>query len=224
MAEAEIDQVATVKVTLELMINENSEVHEYFTDLLEKVSELEALDPPERRSKFRDLVEMGAFKFNNLDIRHFTQSQPQKPLPPPIFISRTKRRLKNTSKVVLEFESRGVFEGAPVLLQELDLLASNIINESDNAEVRGFKTNVEDLRESELFKNYMTLKKEFISKDPDFKTDSEFSAAKESVEEGEEILRERGEELAEINDKMESGEAKVDEVQNVLEKMSFDKT
>ncbi len=224
MAEAEIDQVAVVKVTLEMMINENNDVHEYFTDLLEKVAELEALDPPERRSKFRNLVDMGAFKFNNVDIRHFTQTQPQKALPPPVFISRTKRRLKNTSKVVHEFESRGVFEGAPVLLQELDLLASNIINESDNAEVRGFKENVEVLRESELFKSYMSIKKEFISKDPDFKTDSEFLAAKESVEEGEEILRQRGEELTEINDKLESGEAKIDEVQNVLDKMSFDKT
>jgi hypothetical protein len=224
MAEAEIDQVAAVKVTLEMMIKENNDVHEYFTDLLEKVAELEALDPPERRSKFRNLVDMGAFKFNNVDIRHFTQTQPQKALPPPVFISRTKRRLKNTSKVVHEFESRGVFEGAPVLLQELDLLASNIINESDNAEVRGFKENVEVLRESELFKSYMSIKKEFISKDPDFKTDSEFLAAKESVEEGEEILRQRGEELTEINDKMESGEAKIDEVQNVLDKMSFDKT
>lgn len=224
MAEAEIDQVAVVKVTLEMMINENNDVHEYFTDLLEKVAELEALDPPERRSKFRNLVDMGAFKFNNVDIRHFTQTQPQKALPPPVFISRTKRRLKNTSTVVHEFESRGVFEGAPVLLQELDLLASNIINESDNAEVRGFKENVEVLRESELFKSYMSIKKEFISKDPDFKTDSEFLAAKESVEEGEEILRQRGEELTEINDKLESGEAKIDEVQNVLDKMSFDKT
>lgn len=224
MAEAEIDQVATVKVSLEMMINENNEVHEYFSDLLEKVAELEAMEPPERRSKFRDLVEMGAFKFNNLDIRHFTQTQPHKPLPPPVFISRTKRRLKNTSKVLREFESRGVFEGAEVLLNELDLLESNIINESDNSEVRGFKENVEVLRETELFKTYMSMKKEFISKDPDFKTDSELLAAKESVEEGEEILRQRGEELTDLNDKLESGEAKIDEVQNVLDKMSFDKT
>jgi len=118
MSQAQIDQVAAVKASLELMVAENAEIHEYFKDLLVKVAELEEETPEKRRSKFKDLVSMGAFRFNGLDIRHFTQSHHQ-PLPPPLFYGRTKRRLGNTLKLVEEFARR---VGDQVEIREVDLL------------------------------------------------------------------------------------------------------
>lgn len=155
MGEEGIDQVATIKASLELLIGDNEEAHEYFNDLLEKLGELEAMEPEQRREKFKNLMEMGAFKFNGLDIRYFTQSQTNKPLPPPVFLTRTKRRLKNTGLLVEEFEKRGVFDNAAQLREELEMLSSHIIDENNTSEVMTFKKEVEGLRDSELFKGYM---------------------------------------------------------------------
>jgi len=224
MGEAGIDQVATIKASLELMLSENEEAHEYFTDLLEKMSELEALEPEKRRDKFKNLIEMGAFKFNGLDIRHFTHSQSNKPLPPPVFLSRTKRRLKNTGLLIEEFEKRGALEKAEELREQLELLSSHIIDEHDTSEVMKFRSEVEDLRNSDLFQAYMEQKKAFVHKDANFKADSEFIAAKESVEEGEEMLRQRGEELSELGDQIEKGEVDQEEATNMLDKLAYDKT
>lgn len=224
MTEMGIDQLAAVKASLELMVQENNEVHEYFTDLLEKLSELEALEPEQRRARFKDLSEMGAFRFNNLDIRFFTQAQPRKPLPPPLFLTRTRRRLKNTGTVVQEFGKKGVLADAEKLLEEIELLSSNIVNENDNKDVKGFKERVEQLRETEMFRSYMSTKKEFVQKDADFRSDTEFLAAKESVEEGEELLRQRGEELAELGELLDQGEMEVEKAQSILDDMAFDKT
>ena len=224
MTEGDIDQIATVKASLELMIGDIQEVHEYFTDLVEKLTELERLDPENRRHKFNNLVEMGAFKFNGLDIRHFTRSQTGRPLPPPLFFNRTRRRLKNTGIMVEEFKKRGILDQADHLLGEIEMLSSNIVNENDHHDVRSFKEKVDQLRESEAFQNYMNTRTGYIQKDGGLKTDSEFIAAKETVEEGEELLRQQSEELEEISARLDEGQVDPAEVANVLESMSFDKT
>lgn len=224
MTEAEIDQVATVKATLELMISETEEIHEYFSDLVEKLNEMEALKPEERRSKFKTLVEMGAFKFNGLDIRRFSRAKTAGPLSPPLFFSRTRRRLKNTTLMVEEFRKRELFGEAGQLLEEIEMLSSTIVNENDHQEVMSFKENVEALRDSDDFQKYVKARNSFIHKDTDLKTDTELIAAKETVEEGEEMLQQRNDELAGLSEQLESGEASTQDVGNILDKMSFDKS
>lgn len=224
MTEVEIDLVATVKATLELMISETEEIHGYFTDLVEKLAELEALEPDQRRGKFENLVEMGAFKFNGLDIRRFSRAQTSGPLPPPLFFSRTRRRLKNTTLMVEEFRKRELFGEAAQLLDEVEMLSSTIVNENDHQEVMSFKEKVEALRDSETFQKYVKARNTFIHKDTDLKTDTEFIAAKETVEEGEEMLQQRGEELSGLSEQLENGETSSEEIGTVLDKMSFDKT
>ena len=220
MAQESIDQVAAVKASLELMVAENGEIHEYFRDLLEKVSELDEQPVEVRRIKFKDLVGMGAFRFNGLDIRHFTQSQHQ-PLPPPIFLSRTKRRLKNTLTLVDEFDKRGLFAGAGQLRSEIDLLSSHIINESDAREVRAFRNEVESLRASNLFQEYLSIKGAFIKQDAELRTEAEYLAAKESVEEGEEMFRQRAEDLESLSRDIESGSLALEEAQARLDEMGL---
>jgi hypothetical protein len=221
MAQAAIDQVAAVKASLELTIAENAEVHEYFKDLLDKVAELDEETPEARRRKFKDLVAMGAFRFNGLDIRHFTQSQ-HAPLPPPLFLVRTKRRLKNTQTLVEEFARRGIFEDAEPLRTELELLSSHIVNEADLASVREFKARADALRESSLFRSYLDTKMRFIRKDAELRTDAEYLAARESVEEGEETFRQRGEDLEALTRDIASGALALDEAQARLDTMSLE--
>jgi hypothetical protein len=221
MSGSAIDQLATVKASLELMVSENSEVHEYFRDLLEKVSELDEETPEARRKRFKDLVQMGAFRFNGLDVRHFTQSQ-HRPLPPPLFLSRTKRRLQNTRLLVDEFAKRGIFEDAEQLRTELELLASHIVNEEDARDVREFKSKVDALRESSLFENYLETKTRFIRKDAELRADAEYLAAKESVEEGEEIFRQRAEDLDTLSRQISEGSVALEEAQARLDEMSLD--
>ncbi|MEE8435259.1 MAG: hypothetical protein V3S64_10775 [bacterium] len=224
MAEVEIDQLAAVKASLELMVSETEEIHEYFVDLIEKLDELDALEPGERRSKFQNLLEMGAFKFNGLDIRRFSRTQTAGPLPPPLFFSRTRRRLKNTTLMVEEFRKRELFSEAGRLLEEIEMLSSTIVNENDHQEVMSFKENVEALRDSDDFQKYVKARNSFVHKDTDLRTDTEIIAAKETVEEGEEMLQQRSEELAGLTEQLESGKASTQDIGNILDKMSFDKT
>ena len=224
MTEAEIDQLAVVKASLEMMIMETEEIHEYFADLVEKLDELDALKPEDRRSKFENLVEMGAFKFNGLDIRRFSRAQTVGPLSPPLFFSRTRRRLKNTTLMVEEFRKRELFSEADRLLEEIEMLSSTIVNENDHQEVMSFKENVEALRDSDDFQKYVQARNSFVHKDTDLKSDTELIAAKETVEEGEEMLQQRSDELAGLSEQLESGEASTQEIGNLLDKMSFDKS
>lgn len=224
MKESEIDQVATVKASLEMMILENNETHEYFSDLVEKLAELDVMDPVQRRKKFNTLVEMGAFKFNGVDIRHFARSQAQGPLPPPLFLTRTRRRLKNTMLMIEEFKKRELFGQAENLLEEIDRLSSTIVNENDHMEVASFKEKIEGLRNTEIFKSYMNTRNNYIHKDTELQTDTEIIAAKEKVEEGEEFLEQRGEHLSALGEQLENGEVSPDEAGNLLEGMAFDKT
>lgn len=221
MTQMEIDQFAAVKASLELTIAENNEIHEYFRDLLEKLSRLEDAEPDMRREKFKELVEMGAFRFNGLDMRHFTHSQ-LRPLPPPVFLNRARRRLKNTATLINEFEKRGTFEQAGELLAQIDTLAAHIINETDAGEMIAYKDKLETLRASPLFQQYLETKTTFIHKDGDIKADADFLAAKESVEEGDEVVLQRSEELAELSEQLENGEPAAEEVQNKLEELRME--
>lgn len=224
MTEAGIDQFAAVKASLELMISETEEIHDYFSDLVERLNELDALKPEERRSKFQNLVEMGAFKFNGLDIRRFSRAKTTGPLPPPLFFSRTRRRLKNTTLMVEEFRKRELFGEADRLLEEIEMLSSTIVNENDHREVMTFKESVEALRASDYFQKYVKARDSFIHKDTDLRTDTELIAAKETVEEGEEMLQQRSDDLTGLSEQLESGEGNTEKIGNILEKMSFDKS
>jgi hypothetical protein len=224
MKAAEIDQLAAVKASLELMVSDNNGIHEYFRDLLEKVSELDEMDEGLRRQRFKDLVRMGAFRFNGVDIRHFTQSQINKPLSPPIFLNRTRRRLQNTIRLVAEFEKRRAFPEATRLREEIEALASHIVNENDTDAVKNFKKEVETLRDSSLFRHYLETKKAFIQQDADFKTDAEMLAARESVEESEEIFRQRADDLSELSAQLEKGGVSLDEIQAKLDELTIEKT
>jgi hypothetical protein len=221
MSASEIDQLATVKASLELMVSDNAEIHEYFKDLLEKVSELDEETPESRRKKFGDLVSMGAFRFNGVDVRLFAQTHHQ-PLPPPLFLTRTRRRLQNTRTLLEEFARRGVYEDAEQLRGELDLLASHVVNEHAAADVRDFKAKVDALRESSLFRSYLETKTRFIRKDAALRADAEFLAAKESVEEGEELLRQRKDDLDELSRQLDEGAVALDEAQARLEQMTLE--
>ncbi len=221
MTEKEIDEFAAAKASLELTIADNNEIHEYFRDLLEKLSRLEDAEPDMRREKFRELVEMGAFRFNGLDMRHFTHSQ-QRPLPPPVLLNRTRRRLKNTAMLLNEFEKRGMFEQAGKLLAQIDTLAAHIINGTDAGEVIAYKDKLETLRASPLFQQYMETKTASIHKDGDIKADADFLAAKESVQEGEEVVLQRSEELSELGEQLENGELAAEEAQNKLEELRME--
>lgn len=216
MAQAGVDDVAAVKASLELLVAENDEIHEYFRDLLDKVSELEDAAPEQRREQFRELESMGAFRFNGLDVRHFTQSQ-QRPLPPPVFLNRTRRRLKNTLTLVDEFERRGVLADADALRESIDRLAMHIVDGEDNGAVRAFRDEVTALRESAPFRAYMQTKAEFIRQDADVRTDAAYLAAKETVEDGEETFRQRGVGLESLSRDIERGAVPLDEAQARLD-------
>lgn len=221
MAQEAIDQVAAVKASLELMITENAEIHEYFKDLLEKVSELDDKPPEARRERFKDLVSMGAFRFNGLDIRRFAQGQ-HAPLPPPLFLNRTRRRLKNTLTLVEEFARRELFGEAGALQDQLQQLADRPVDEENSNEVLSFKGRVDELRASPLFRTYLETKTRFIRQDMELRTDAEYLAAKESVEEGEESFRQRGQDLSELSRHIEAGTVDLDEAQARLDAMSLE--
>jgi hypothetical protein len=221
MAPAAIDQVAAVKASLELMIAENAEIHEYFKDLLEKVAGLEEETPETRRLKFQELVGMGAFRFNGVDIRHFTRG-PQSALPPPLFLSRTRRRLKNTLSLLAEFARRKLFGQADDLHAALELLSAHIVNETNASEVRQFKGEVDALRESPLFRAYLLTKARFIRQDSELRAEADYLAARESVEEGEETFRHRAEVLDAMTHDMESGTLALEEAQARLDALSLE--
>lgn len=201
MSETDIDRVSALKANLELTIAENGEIHEYFRDLLERLGEIEQLPDTDRRERFKDLSSQGAFRFNGLDVRYFTRSH-RKPLPPPMFLNRTRRRLKNTATLVDTFINRGLLAEGEQLREEIDALTFEIVDGEDAKEVMGFKRKVDALRDSPLFTRYMETKREFVRKDADFRTDTEFLAAKESVEEGEELFRQREAELTDLHEQI----------------------
>ncbi len=219
--QAEIDQIAATRASLELMLQENGQLRTHFSAVLEKLGRLETLDPAEKRAKFKAMEEEGDLKFNGVDIRHFAHSAPTRPLSPPEFLQRTRRRLRNTQTLIEEFLKRDLFKEGAELRDDLDSLTYNIVNATNQKEVLEFKHKVEKLRESEPFTRYVDTKKAYVKKDPEIRTEAEFIATKESVEESVENLDHRESDLKAIGAKIESGELSPDEAQLQLEELAL---
>jgi hypothetical protein len=218
----EIDVIAATKASLELMLAENAQLQKQFGAVLEKLTALDSLPPAERRKQFRQMEKQGELKFNGVDIRLFShQSTPNKPLPSQDFLRRTRRRLRNTNALVEEFVKRHLFQEGEDLKDQIDALTYNIVNAENGPEVQEFKHKVETLRDSASFKHYLDVKKEFIKKDPDLKTDADFIATKESVEEGVENLKRREDDLKEISEKMGSGALSTNEAKSQMEDLAL---
>jgi hypothetical protein len=221
MNKANIDQVAAAKANLELMLSENSQLRSYFGTVLEKLTKLETLEPAQRRSEFRAMEEQGELKFNGVDIRYFAHNAPSRPLSGPEFLQATRRRLRNTHTLVEEFLKRDIFRDGAELRDNLDALTYNIVNAENPQEVMDFRRKVEALRQAPLFTLYLETKREYIRKDPEIKAESDFIAAKESVEESVDVLDKRETDLKDISTKMEAGEITADEAQLQLEELAL---
>jgi hypothetical protein len=217
----DIDQVAATKANLELMLQENAHLCDYFDKVIKKLAELETLDPIEKRSQFRALEEHGDLKFNGVDIRHFAHAAPSRPLSPPEFLVRTRRRLRNTNTLIEEFLKRDIFKEGAHLRDDLDSLTYNIVNSTNQQEVVEFKDKVEKLRDSASFTHYTEIKREYIKRDPEIRTEADFITTKESAEENVENFQKRGEDLKAIGAKMEAGELSADEAQLQLEELAL---
>jgi len=217
----DVDLVAATKANLELMLEENTQLTEYFGVVMKKLGEIESMDPAEKRQRFRELEQHGDLKFNGVDIRHFVHAVPARPLSPPEFLQRTRRRLRNTNTLIEEFLKRDIFQEGGQLRDDLDALTYNIVNAGNRDEVVEFKDKVEKLRESSTFTHYMEIKREYIKRDPEIRAEAEFISTKESVEENIENFQKRGEDLKAISEKMESGELSADEAQLQLEELAL---
>jgi len=216
-----VDVVAAAKANLELMLEEHAQLSKYFQGVLKKLTEIETLTPEVKRSRFRKLQEDGELKFNGVDIRHYAHATPSRPLSPPDFLQRTRRRLRNTNTLIEEFLKRNIFEEGAKLRDELDALTYNIVNANNAQEVVEFKDKVEILRDSPTFVQYMDIKRDYIKRDPEIRAEAEFISAKESTEENIENFEKRGEELKSISDKISSGQMSPDEAQLQLEELAL---
>jgi hypothetical protein len=217
----DVDLVAATKANMELMLAENAQLCTYFEGVMKKLTEIEVLDPAKKRSEFRKMEEHGDLKFNGVDIRHFAHAAPARPLSPPEFLVRTRRRLRNTNTLIEEFLKRDIFKEGAQLRDELDSLTYNIVNANNQQEVIEFKEKVEKLRDSSTFTQYSEIKREYIKRDPEIRTEADFISAKESTEENIENFQKRGEDLKAISVKMESGELSADEAQLQLEELAL---
>lgn len=217
---SEIDQIAAARAALELVTNENEELLEHFKDVTEKLDALDKMPPGIKAVQFRQLEQAGAFKFNGADIRHFTH-QSKKPLTPSQFVRRTNRRMQNTSTLIDAFMERKGFDGGKELQKQLNLLAKEVVDESDQKAVVRFKQKVEGLRETEGFAHYQKVRDSFIKGDEELKAEADIMAAKENAADGEIMAESRGEELEEIKRKMEKGEISPEEAQKKVEEIEL---
>ena len=209
---ADIDKYSALKANLEMMVAENKEIHENFKKLLGRLTELESLEEEDRRKQFLEMKKEGAFFFNGVDIRMLVKTN-KKPLPPPLFFNRTRRRLKNTIALLNSFIDKGQLADGVELKEEIESLTFVVVDENSHKAVSGFKDKVEGLRQSMKFKEYINTKEKFISKDSDLRTDAEFIATKENVENGEELCEERDKDLAKLATKLEKNEISLEQAE-----------
>ena len=215
---SDVDQIAAVKATLEMVTAENKELLEQFQAVREKLDTIENMPPGIRSVQFRQLEQSGAFNFRNVDIRHFA-SQTKKPLTPPQFVERTSRRLHNTESLIGKFLDHQDFEGGQELKSSLESLNSEIVNRNDQAAVIRFKKKVEALRDTPLFKNYLAVRNEFLSSSTELKDEADLMAAKETVADGEMMAKDRQDEIKNLEEGMENGEVSPEEAQAKLDAM-----
>ena len=154
---AEIDQIAAVKASLELFVQDNIEMKEHFKDLMSKLTTIEQLPPGIKRVQFRQLEQSGALKFNGADIRTFTAKATSKPLTPSQFVKRTNRRLENTNSLIQAFMEKDEYTEGDKLKNEINELTKVVMDETDQKAVIDFKSKVETLRGSALFENYLKV-------------------------------------------------------------------
>ena len=215
---SDVDQIAAVKATLEMVSADNDDLMEHFKSVREKLDVIESMPPGIRFVQFRQLEQSGAFDFNNVDIRHFA-AHTKKPLTPPQFVERTSRRLHNTEALIGKFLEVQDFEGGQELRSSLETLNSEIVDRNDQAAVIKFKRKVEALRDTPLFKNYMAVRVSFLKGNPELKDEADLMAAKETVADGEMIAKDRQEEIKELEAGVESGAISTEEAQAKLDGM-----
>ena len=215
---SDVDQIAAVKATLEMVTSENEGLLEQFQEVREKLDTIENMPPGIRSVQFRQLEQSGAFNFQNVDIRHFA-SHTKKPLTPPQFVERTSRRLQNTESLIGKFLDVRDFEGGKELKSSLESLNSEIVNRNDQAAVIKFKKKVEALRDTPLFKNYLSVRNEFLKSNPELKDEADLMAAKETVADGEMMAKDRQEEIKGLEEGMEKGDVSPEEAQKKLDVM-----
>lgn len=213
---SDVDQIAAVKATLEMVTADNESLLEQFQSVREKLDTIENMPPGIRSVQFRQLEQSGAFNFRDVDIRHFA-AHTKKPLTPPQFVERTSRRLQNTESLIGKFLEHREFEGGKELKSSLKTLNSEIVNRNDQAAVIRFKKKVEALRDTPLFKNYLAVRNDFLKDNQELKDEADLMAAKETVADGEMMAKDRQEEIQELEKGVESGEVSPEEAQGKLD-------
>lgn len=198
------------------MLEENEQLLEKFSDLLSRLEDMEELEEQERHAQFKKLQQDGSLEFNGVDVRRFAPPTNQQ-LSPGQFLRRTRRRLANTTKMIDQFHKRGAFEEGGDLRVEIDLLTGSIIDESNTQQIMQFRDQVDEIRNSELFKGYQDTKQQFIREDKAFRTEAEIAATKESVEDNQEILEERGQRISTIGQEMDNGDITPEKAQEQMD-------
>ena len=216
---SEVDQVAAARAMLEMMIDDNREMKEYFRETIEKLEAIEKLPPGIKRVQFRQLQDSGGLRYKGADLRHFAEASGKRTLTPPKFLERTNRRLRNTNSLIDAFMSHEEFEGGAELREQIEILTNTVLDAKDPKAVVAFRDRVEELRKSDLFVNYSKVKQEFVSKNDDMRAEAELIATKEVLADGETAAEERGEELQELQEKMETGEISPEEAQEKMDAM-----
>jgi len=216
---AEVDQVAAARAMLEMMISDNQELQDYFRETVEKLAAIEALPPGIKAVQFRQLQQSGGLEFRGADIRLLAEKSAKKTLSPPQFIQRTNRRLRNTNALIDAFLKREDFDGGKELREKIETLTNEVLDENNSQSVIDFRNRVEELRTSEIFSTYSKIKMEFVKKDDELRAEAEIIATKEVLADAEMDAQERGEELNDLQEKMESGEISPEEVQEKMEAM-----
>ncbi len=201
---ADIDQITAAKAGLELLVAENDALLERFAKLLSRLEELDALPEEERHSAFRAMAKDGSLNFNGVDVRHFAPSGARQ-LSPSQFLRRTHRRLVNTVNMIQQFQERGAFDEGEALQTQIRELTQDLVDETDTKAVIAFRERVDAVRNDPLFSAYVAHKQLFIKEDAGFRTDAEITATKESVQDNQDLLEERGKALSELNEEMVTG-------------------
>lgn len=214
----DVDQIAAVKATLELLTADNESLIEHFQEVTEKLNLIEKMPPGIRGVQFRQLEQSGAFNFKNVDVRHFAHHT-ARALTPPQFVERTGRRLRNTETLIGRFLEHDEFEGGKELQESLQTLTSEIVDRNDQAAVVKFKQKVDALRETPLFKNYLTVRNGFMKSSPELKDEAELMAAKEAVADGEMMAKDQYVEIKDLEKGVESGEVSPEEAQQKLDEI-----
>ncbi|MBI3993078.1 MAG: hypothetical protein HY342_07375 [Candidatus Lambdaproteobacteria bacterium] len=214
------DQIAEVRAGLELVLQENANLLRHFTGLLRELNALGELPAPERHKKFRAIEARGAFSFNGVDIRRFAPTS-QQLVSPAEFLRRTRRRLVNTVGMINEFTRRGAFANGARLIADIEGLTARIIDETDTREVVAFRGRVDQVRNTPLFQEYLGLKQRFIREDPEFKTEADLIAARETAQENHDYFLSREAELSLLGKKLEKGDLKPDDAKRQLDDLAL---